>query len=416
MLEISNSRRWTLVGLLFLAALINYLDRATLSVALPAISIEFSLTPAAEGLLLSAFFWSYALMQIPMGWLADRWNLRWLYAGAFALLSVACGLTGLVGTFTALILLRVLLGIGASIYMPGSTKVVSESFSPHERGLPSSIFDCGTNVGVAVGVVVVSALVAKSGWRHMFMMVGFAALLWIVPWILVFPSAMAPDRSPRPSRETRGSRFGRLTFNRNLVGASLGWLCYSYYGYLTITWLPDYFVKVRHLTLLRAGVFSSLPFLVWAVAEPLGGWASDTMIRRGMSPTRARKGVIAVAFLSGLLLIPAVRVTSVTTALALVCGSSLVGFGTGNALVVFQTCAPPEEVGTWMGIGNFTGNIGGVLSPLITGILISRTGSYFAGFAMASVVLMCGLACFVFLVGKVQPPSPSLQLTVERSL
>src|SRR6185437_2976827 len=370
MLEISNSRRWSLVSLLFFAALINYLDRATLSVALPAISAEFSLKPASEGILLSAFFWSYALMQIPMGWLADHWNLRWLYAGAFTLLSLACGLTGLVESFTMLILLRVLLGIGASIYLPGSTKVVSEFFSPQERGLPSSFFDSGTNVGMAVGVIVVSVLVVKNGWRHMFMMVGFAAIVWIVPWILAFPSTLAPGSA---RRGTHRSGLGRVTFNRNLLGASLGFLCYGYYGYLTITWLPDYFVKVRHLTLLKAGIFTSLPFLVWAVAEPIGGWISDTMIKRGMDPTRVRKGVIAVAFFSGLLLIPAVLVTNVTAALVLICGSSLVGFGAGNTLVIFQSCAPPEEVGTWMGLGNFASNIGGVLSPLITGILISLT-------------------------------------------
>lgn len=402
--EIPNSRRWTLVGLLFLAALINYLDRATISVALPAISRDFSLTPASEGILLSAFFWSYALMQIPMGWLADRWNLRWLYAGAFALLSLACGLTGLVESFTMLILLRILLGIGASVYMPGSTKVVSECFPPQERGLPSGVFDSGTNAGLMVGMLFVAILVAKSGWRHMFMVVGFLALLWIIPWVLAFPPALAGNRL---ESKVRRSSLGRITFNRNLLGASLGFLCYSYFGYMTMAWLPDYFVKVRHLALLKAGAFSALPFLVWAVAEPVGGRLADTMIRRGMDPTRVRKRLIAVAFMTGLLLIPAVWVRSVNAALVLVCASSLVGFGAANVLVIFQTCAPPQEVGTWMGVGNFMGNIGGILSPLVTGILIGRTGSYFAGFALAPLVLLAGLACFMLVVGKLEPPAMS---------
>ncbi|MGH9451474.1 MAG: MFS transporter [Terriglobia bacterium] len=400
--EITNSRRWTLVGLLFLAALINYLDRATISVALPAISIDFSLTPASEGILLSAFFWSYALMQIPMGWLVDRWNLRWLYAGTLALFSLACGLSGLVESFAMLILLRIVLGVGASVYMSGSTKVVSECFPPQERGLPSGVFDAGTNAGLVVGMLFIAILVAKSGWRHMFMIVGFLALLWIIPWVLAFPPALAANRA-EPKR--RKSSFGRATVNRNLIGASLGFLCYSYFGYMTMAWLPDYFVKVRHLTLLKAGAFSALPFLVWAVAEPLGGHAADSMIRRGMDPTRVRKRLIAVAFVTGLLLIPAVWVTSATAALVLVCASSLVGFGAANVLVIFQTCAPPQEVGTWMGIGNFMGNIGGILSPLVTGILIGRTGSYFAGFALAPLVLLAGLACFMLIVGKLEPPA-----------
>src|SRR5437899_10348048 len=115
-LGISNERRWTIVGLLFTASLINYFDRATISFALPLISRDLHLAPTTKGLLLSSFFWSYALMQIPIGWCADRFNLRWLYAGAFALWSFAQGLTGLAGSLVALIGFRILLGIGESIY------------------------------------------------------------------------------------------------------------------------------------------------------------------------------------------------------------------------------------------------------------------------------------------------------------
>src|SRR5262245_7745326 len=125
-----NSRRWTIVGLLFTASLINYFDRATISFALPLISKTLNLGPEAKGILLSAFFWSYALMQVPMGFFADRVNLRWFYAGAFILWSVAQGLTGFAGTLGALVGLRMLLGIGEAIYLPGGTRIVSLLFSP----------------------------------------------------------------------------------------------------------------------------------------------------------------------------------------------------------------------------------------------------------------------------------------------
>src|SRR5438093_13676615 len=120
----SNARRWSIVGLLFLASLINYFDRATISIALPLISNDLRLSPSTKGLLLSAFFWSYALMQIPVGWCAVRFDLRWLYAGALALWSVSQGLTGLAGSLVVLIMFRILLGIGESIYLPGGTKIV----------------------------------------------------------------------------------------------------------------------------------------------------------------------------------------------------------------------------------------------------------------------------------------------------
>src|ERR1700736_6685200 len=137
---VSSSRRWGVVGLLFTASLINYLDRAAISFALPLISRDFHLTPETKGLLLSSFFWSYALMQIPIGWCADRFNLRWLYAGAFTIWSFAQGLTGLASSLSALLAFRILLGIGESIYLPGGTKIVSLLFAPKQRGLPSGLF------------------------------------------------------------------------------------------------------------------------------------------------------------------------------------------------------------------------------------------------------------------------------------
>ena len=195
LLSISNSRRWVLVGLLFVASFINYLDRATISVALPLISVDLHLGPEIKGLVLSSFFWSYALMQIPVGWCADRWNLRWLYAGLFAVWSLACGLTGFAGSLLVLILLRILLGIGESIYLPGGTKIVSMLFPSPERGFPSGLFDSGTRLGLAVGAPLIAALIMFCGWRNMFALVGFTAIIWVVPWLLAAPKNLQVVRS-----------------------------------------------------------------------------------------------------------------------------------------------------------------------------------------------------------------------------
>src|SRR5256886_16258866 len=205
-LPVSNARRWSVVGLLFTASLINYFDRATLSMALPFISTELHLGPQEKGMLLSAFFWSYALMQIPVGWCADRFNLRWLYAGAFALWSVAQGLTGLSRGLAALIAFRILLGVGESIYLPGGTKIVSLLFAPKERGLPSRLFDFGTRTGLVLEGLLIPWLLVRYGWRTTFAVVGFSALLWLVPWLLVSPPRLsgrnapsAPDSAAGPS-------------------------------------------------------------------------------------------------------------------------------------------------------------------------------------------------------------------------
>ena len=244
---VSNSRRWGIIGLLFTASLINYLDRAAISFALPLISRDFHLTPETKGLLLSSFFWSYALMQVPIGWCADRFNLRWLYAGAFALWSLAQGLTGLAGSLAVLIGFRILLGVGESIYLPGGTKIVSVLFSGKDRGLPSGLFDFGTRTGLILEGILVPWLLTRYGWRHTFLLLGFTALVWLVPWLWVFPRRLQPV-NPALASPTSGMpspiRWNAL-LNRNLVGICLGFFCFDYYWYVLVTWLPDYLVTVR---------------------------------------------------------------------------------------------------------------------------------------------------------------------------
>ena len=406
--RISSRRRWVLIILLFAAALINYLDRATISVALPQISGELFLGPTAKGVLLSAFFWSYALMQVPIGWLADRVSLRWLYAGSFALWSLACGFTGLAGSLAALIVLRIVLGVGESIYLPGSVKFVSLTFPTEERGLPTAIFDSGVRAGLAIGAPLVAWLVSRHGWRKMFMLVGFSSLAWVLPWIAAFPSRLGRSGQQRNAAAPEPAAHRRLTFNRNLLGASVGFFCFGYYNYLLVTWLPDYLVEVRHLTILKAGFLAAIPYIVWAVAEVAGGWVSDRLVRRGRNETRVRKVMITAGFATGLMLIPAALVGNLTASIILMAGGSLVGLASPNLLIVFQACAPRDEVGMWMGFGNFIGNIGGVLSPLLTGILISATGSYVPGFALAPIILVAGLLAYWFIVGELKPPAPAI--------
>ena len=449
-LVLSHSHRWWLVVLLFVASVINYLDRATVSMALPLLSRELGLGPMTKGVLLSAFFVSYAAMQVPIGWCADRFNLRWLYAGAFTLWSLAQGLTGLATGLGTLLACRIALGVGESIYLPGGTKIVSLLFSREERGLPSGFFDCGTRAGLVLAGLLMPLLLNRYGWRGTFLLVGLSALAWLIPWILVTPKRLqgnAPESaqftslsagergnvgtsalSPwgervaiQRSRESRvkGSDAQRLVTakprqklrvhvlhalallrNRNLLGICLGFFCFDYYWYLLVTWLPDYLVTVRHLTIVRMGIYSALPFFVFGVSEPIGGMIADQLIKLGWDETRTRKGIVTLAFLTGLLLIPASRVQTATAAIMLVIGGSLVGLATGNLIVILQSCAPPHQVGVWTGWENFAGNVGGVVAPLATGFLIGRTGSYAPGFALAAFVLVAGLLSYWFIVGE----------------
>jgi len=387
---VSKTRRWTIAGLLFSSGLINYLDRSIVAVALPLIAQDLHLGPATKGVLLSAFFWSYAVMQVPMGWIVDRCDLRWVYAGFFAAWSLACGFTGFAATLGTLIVLRIVLGIGESIYVPGGMKIVSLLFEHGERGLASGIMNCGTRAGLAVGVPVIAWLVVRAGWKKAFFVIGFSSLVWLVPWLLTFP---ARDRLPPPrARGKRGSAIGR--FDRNLFALCAAHICYSYYWYLLVTWLPDYLVESRHMPIQKAAGFAVVPYLTYTIAEPLGGWLADLLIRNGWREARARKTMIAAAFLTGLLLLPAGRVVNDLFAVLLLGGAALVGLATGNILALLQQVAPEDEVGLWSGMQNFSGNLSGIVAPLATGLLIARTGSHYPGFVVAVIVLLAGIPIY----------------------
>src|SRR5207302_1804530 len=405
--SVSNKRRGFIIGLLFTASLINYLDRAAISFALPWIARDFHLTPESKGLLLSSFFWSYALMQIPIGWSVDRFDLRWLYLGAFVLWSFAQGLTGLADSLAVLVSLRILLGVGESIYLPGGSKIVSLLFTRKDRGLPSGLFDFGTRTGLVVEGFLVPWLLMRYGWRHTFLLLGLVALGWIVPWFCAFPCRVRTVNSTvtSPVSEKALSINWKAVVDRNLLGICLGFFCFDYYWYVLVTWLPDYLVTARHLSIVQAGFYASVAFFTFGLAEPIGGWIADRLIRRGWNETRTRKGMVTVAFFMGVFLTPAVRASDTRIGIGLLMGASLVGLSTGNLLAILQSCAPGEQIGIWTGAENFAGNLAGILAPLAVGFLITRAGSHAPGFELGSIVLLLGLLPYWFLVGELKTAS-----------
>jgi MFS family permease len=295
-----------LCGCCFAASLINYFDRQTLAYAMPLVAKDFNLDATQQALVFSAFFWTYTYLQIPIGLFADRTNLRWLYAGAFALWSFAQGITGFAGSVGMLIACRMLLGIGESIYLVGGTKVVSLLFPLSQRGLPCGIFDAGTRTGLVLEGLIIGTLLTALGWRTTFMIVGFAALIWLLPWFLATPPQLrdtsAGSRSQRP--RVTWSEFVTLFAQPRPAGRADRFLL------LRLLLVLSHFVaselprRDTRDEILKAAVYTSLPMLVFGICLPLGGWIADRLIGRGWDPARTRKTIITVAFLSGLLVIP----------------------------------------------------------------------------------------------------------------
>lgn len=401
------SRRWGTIWLMFFAAAINFVDRGSLSVAMPQIAAEMNFSPEVQGVLLASFFWTYAATQIPMGWAVDRFDPKWIYAIAFALWSVACGLTGLAGGIVGIAAARMVLGIGESAYYATSTKMVSRLFSPVERGFPSGFVECGTTFGLAAGSVITAYLSQKYGWRIMFGVIGLSGLLWLAPWLRYAPGKRTGDGgSPELMRIPR-KRW--ITINRNLVGICIGSFCYNYRWYLVMTWLPTYLVKERGMSLLGAGVLAAIPYWAYALLKPSGGYLGDTLIRRGWDASRVRKGLVAAGCLCGLSVLPIPLVSNVETVTALLFVNALTGIAVANFMVIQQASAPLDELGRWAGVMGCVGNLAGTVAPLVTGWLVSRTGSYLIPFALGALMMIPCIIAFVFIVGRVAPPKPGVE-------
>lgn len=399
----TSTARWGIVVLLLLSVGINYIDRGSLSVAAPVLTKEFSLSAEQTGLLLSAFFWSYAVFQLVSGWLVDRYDVKWVYAAGFLVWSLAMAGTGLVTSFAGLFAARLVLGIGESVGFPAISQVVVRHFPPEARGLPNAFIDVGTKVGPALSTLVGGLFVDRFGWRALFLAMGVGALIWLVPWLW-----LVPRRPPEPATgKSRGPGMLEILRRRECWGTSLAMFALGYVWYFLLTWLPSYLVNERRFSMERMAVMGSLPFWGMAITTLAGGWMSDRWIARGGSPTRARRTFVVTGLsLCAVLMVPVAFVADPGLAVGfLVAACAALGLFTSNVWAITQTLAGPMAAGKWSGIQNAIGNLGGVASPLLTGIIVGRTGSFAVAFGAASVVLVAGVISYVLFVKQVAPLS-----------
>ncbi|MBA3312727.1 MAG: MFS transporter [Planctomycetaceae bacterium] len=412
-----TARPVVLLALLVLAVGINYIDRGSLSVAKTELSLEFDLDSAQMGLLFSAFFWSYALCQLAAGWMVDRFDVKWVYAGGFLIWSLATLAMGVVGGFTAFVALRLMLGAGESVAFPATSRVIVENFAEHRRGFANALVDAGSKIGPASSMLLGGLIVAYWGWRAMFLILGIASLMWLVPWIALAPSHRSrTDSTPDDTGERSRVGFAQLLVRREVWGTSLGFFCLGYAWYFLVSWLPAYLEEERGFSKEAMAVFGSLPFWAMAATSVLGGWLSDRWIANGSTPTLVRKSFLIAGLLFCAAFLYAASIapsdTSCIALLILACAS--LGFYSSNAWAVTQTLAGPQAAGQWSGLQNAIGNMGGVASPALTGWIVKETGSFSLAFTAASVMLVVGVFAYLFLLPKIAPlewncrrPSPT---------
>lgn len=402
----TSSRRWLVVGLLTVGVIIAYVDRINLSSALPEIRKSFDLSPGAAGVLLSAFFWSYALLQVPAGWVVDRFGVRWPYAIAFLLWSGVSAATSLVSSLAGLTFVRVLLGIGESIVTPASMRYIRMNFAEKERGLAVGVYMSGTKYGPALGAPLAAYLIQAYNWRLMFVILGAGCLLWLIPWLVFVrhEGDPAPAHSPSAAPE-RHIGWGQILKSPVMWGTCLATFCYMYFVYFCMTWMPTYFKDRHGLSLTNSGWFTFMSFGGMATIAILAGWAADRLIARGYNAVSVRKGFTIAGFILAFSEIIGAFTTSHTLTLFLAVFSlSGLGLATANYWALTQTLMPGRVIGQVAGLQNTAANLAGIAAPWISGLLVQKTGNFNAPLLTIGFWLAIGIGCYVFLVREKYAP------------
>lgn len=398
MTGLSSSRCWVIVGLLSLGIMIAYIDRTNLSVALASADFKqtFGLSDSERGLLNSAFFWSYALLQVPAGYVADRFGVRGPYAISFALWSLVSAATAWSGSLWQLFALRILLGVGEAIVTPASLRWITLHITERHRGLAVGILFAGSKIGPAAGAYLAVQLIQAHGWQTMFVVLGLGSMIFLIPWLAVMREN--PVRF-QPSGAGAKGAFAGVWRTPAIYGILLGTIAYNYFNYFNLTWLPAYFVERWGFSLSRMGFFTTFSFLGMAAVSITGGALADLFIRRGAQPVAVRKWFSITGLLIASTEIFGSMTSSRDMAVAIAMFSMAgLGLTTANYWALTQTLMPPTAIGRISGLQNTASNLAGVVAPALTGWLIQSTGSYTAPMRAILAVLVAGMLGYVFLV------------------
>lgn len=400
---ISATRKWTVVCLLGLGMVIAYVDRANLSVVLALKDFVrlFHLSDLDRGFLNSAFFWSYAVLQIPAGWVVDRYGTKIPYAVGFLFWSLTSAATGFVHNIDQLVSARLLLGAGESISTAASLRWIRFNCAEEERGLATGILFSGTKFGAAAGVPVAAFLVTRFNWQSMFLILGLGGLIWLAAWLPLVknePRLREPVSAPKPSHSIG---IGQMMKTPTMWGILLGTFSYNYFIYFCLTWLPAYLMEARHLSLKSMSVYTMFSFGGIAIVGILAGLSSDRLIRRGGDPVRVRKIFTILGFVAASTEIFGALSHSQPVALFFALFSlSGLGLATANYWALTQTLFPKGAIGRATGLQNFASNCSGIVAPIMTGWLKQTTGSYAAPMIAVLIVLCLGVFSYGFLVKR----------------
>jgi len=404
----STAARWWIVGILALGCIIAYIDRVNLSFAVIDADFKryFSISDTERGLVNSAFFWSYAALQIPAGWLVDRLGSKYPLAVSFAVWSGLTALAAFTTGFASLFAVRLLLGMGEAVMHPASMRWIRYNFDEKKRGFAIGLFMSGSKFGPAIGSVLAALLIETYGWRAMFLILGLAAMLWLLPWLWFVKDDRATGSAAAPASGTAGdASIGRLLASPILLGIIVGTFAYMYFVYFCMTWMPAYLREARGLSLTSSGIYTTFSFAGMATMSIIGGWLADRMIATGFNAVVVRKGFTVAGFLLASTEVFSPLLSSLDWALVVsIFSLSGLGLATANYWALTQTLIPGSQTGRIVGIQNCAASVAGIVAPIITGWLVEKTGGYAAAMQMVLFFLICGILAYIFLVRDPEAP------------
>ena len=413
--------RFAIMVLLFVSVTINYLDRSNISVTAPAMREALGLDMAQMGYVLSAFGWTYALLQIPGGWLVDRVAPRVLLAVLIVAWSIATILLGFTASVAALVAMRMLVGALEAPSYPINNRVVTTWFPERERATAIGFYTSGQYVGIAFLTPVLVWIQTRFGWQMVFVATGAIGVVWGLVWYALyrppheFPATNAAeidhirrggglvdlDRTQTRRQPFSGADLAHVLSSRKLWGVYLGQFALTSTLWFFLTWFPTYLVQARGMGFVKAGFLASLPFLAAFVGVLSSGLLSDAMVRRGASLGTARKIPIVTGLLLSTSIVGANYATEPATIVAFL---ALAFFGNGLASITWSlvsAIAPQRLLGLTGGVFNFFGNLSGITVPIVIGYL-ARDYGFSAGLAYIALLALLGALSYVFIVGRVE--------------
>lgn len=394
---------WGILGLLTIGVLIAFFDRSSISAALADTNFKefFAMTSADRGLVGAAFFWSYALMQIPMGWIVDRYGVKYPYAICFSLWCVATAATGLMHVVAGLIIMRFIVGLTEAIVTPASYRWIRLNMPETHAGTAVGIFAMGNKIGVAIAAPIAAWLIVAFDWRWMFLLSGLAGLIWLVPWMLGTKS----DYTTKSQLAEKRRKTGQVTFG-SIIRAPVIWgamivnFCYGYFTFYCMTWMPAYLVEAHGLSLKESGLYTFFSFAGIALVAIAAGWAADRIIARGHNAILVRKIFIVSGFFGACSVLLGAYTNSLEWALFWnVFSLSCLGLATANNLALCKvTLIPPPAIGLSVGVQQVAGTLSGGVAAALSGWLLHTTGSYDAPMMVIVFFLVIGAAACVILL------------------